>query len=125
MHKLIDPSDPFEALKQDEIVAIVDEVWNAIGKTNAKEPETRVAYANDVAPKFLKVLESRLGDAQFFGGASPSYADLWVYVYVSFFTSGFMDHLPTDYVEKAAPKIAALTSRVKASDLYVKFGTPE
>jgi hypothetical protein len=36
-----------------------------------------------------------------------------------------MDHLPTDYVEKAAPKIAALTSRVKASDLYVKFGTPE
>lgn len=96
-----------------------------MGKTNAKEPETRIAYANEVAPKFLQVLESRLGDAKFFGVDSPSYADLWVYTYVSFFTSGFFDHVPTDFVEKAAPKIAALAARVKASDLYAKFGAPE
>ena len=119
------PTDPFEALKQDEIVAIIDEAWNLVAKTSKDQPETRIAYANEVAPKFLKVVESRLGDSTFFNGSSPGFADLWVYVYVSFLTCGFFDHIPIDFVERAAPKVAELATRVKGSELYTKFGTPE
>ena len=55
----------------------------------------------------------------------PGVADLWVYQYCSFFASGFFDHIPTDFVSAASPELAAHTAAVKASDLYVKFGTPE
>lgn len=79
-----------------------------------------------MAPKFLRLLEARLGDGPFLGGSpTPRWADLWLYAYVSVFTSGFFDSIPADFVEKAAPKVAALSKAVAASELYAKFGTPE
>lgn len=119
------PTEPLAAFKADEVVAVVDEAWNKIAATSKDKPETRVAYGEEVAPKYLALLEKRLGGAQFFGGAAPNYADLWVYVYVSFFASGFFDHVKTDFVERHAPAIAALVARVKESELYKKHGTPE
>ena len=59
------------------------------------------------------------------GSAEPQWADLWLYVYVSFFTSGFFDHIPADFVATAAPAVALLAAQVRASDSYAKFGTPE
>ena len=56
---------------------------------------------------------------------TPGVADLWVYQYCSFFASGFFGHIPADFVSTASPELAAHTAAVKASDLYVKFGTPE
>jgi len=119
------PADALEAFKVEEVVAVVDEVWNKIGATSKDKPETRVAYGEEVAPKFLALLAKRLGDAPFFSGAAPGWADLWVYIWVTFFSSGFFDHVPKDFVERHAPTIDALVKRVKASELYAKHGTPE
>ena len=116
------PNDALAALIQDEVVATIDEVWS---KVPANEPALRAAYGDSVAPKFLPSIAARLGDASFFGGATPGWADLWVYVYVSFFTSGFFDGVDKDFVVKCAPSLAALAERVKASELYTKHGKPE
>jgi hypothetical protein len=117
---------PLKCLVADEVVAVIDEAWNKIGETSKDKPETRVAYAEQTAPKFLRLVETRLGDDHFFNGeATPMWADMWVYQYVNMFTSGFFDAVPTDFVKRHAPKVAALAERVKASELYAKFGTPE
>ena len=101
-------------------------MWNKIGATSKDKPETRVAFAEEHCPKYLAFLSKKLGDAPFFGGAaSPQWADLWVYQFVAFFTSGFFDHVPADFVARHAPKLAELCARVKASELYAKHGTPE
>ena len=102
------------------------ELWSKIGKTDGKVPETRIAYGNEVAPPTLKFLEKRLADAggQFYHGAKPGFADVWLLAYAAFFTSGFFDHLPTDFISTASPTLAALIERVKASELYEKYGTP-
>lgn len=145
------PTDPLEQLQVDEVIAIVDDLWNKIAKTDGKVPETRVAYANEIAPAMLVALASRLRDPFFHGevifnfnffffllvfflystltsiyvSKKPGVADLWVYQYCNFFTSGFFDHIPTNFVSAASPELAAHTAAVKSSDLYVKFGTPE
>lgn len=134
------PATPIEQLAADEIVATVDEVWNAIAKTSKDAPETRAAYGNDVAPKYLAALAKKLGDRAFFGGDKPGYADLWVYAWINFFTSGFFgewregrrdclgyrtttphpslsDHVPTDFVSRGSPAIQALYERIQASEL--------
>lgn len=86
------PSSPKEQLAVDEVVAITDELWNKIGSTNSKEPETRAAYGTNAATH-LKALAARLEGRPFFHGDTPGWADLWVYQYCSFFASGFFDHV--------------------------------
>lgn len=120
------PADALTALKADELVATIDEMWNKISATSKDKPETRVAYAEDVCPKYLALLAKRLGSDEFFGGASaPQFADLWFYAWYNIATSGFFDHVPTDFVARHAPTLDALAKRVKDSELYAKFGTPE
>ena len=41
------------------------------------------------------------------------------------FTSGFFDFIPKDFIEVAAPTIAAHAARFKDSELYKHHGTPE
>jgi glutathione S-transferase len=120
------PTDPLAMFASEEVVAIVDEVWNKLSSTSKNRPESRVAYANDVAPKYLSLLCKRLGDDAFFGGAAaPLWADLWVMQYVAFLSSGFYDGVPTDFITRHAPLLVAHAERVRSSELYVKFGTPE
>jgi hypothetical protein len=120
------PTDPLAALASEEVVAIVDELWNRISSTSKERPDSRVSYANDVAPRYLSLLSKRLGDDTFFGGAdTPAWVDLWVFQYVSFFSSGFFDSVPTDFVARHAPLLVAHADRVKASELYLKYGSPE
>lgn len=57
------PTTPLEQLKADEVVAISDELWNKIGSTDKGAPETRVKYGEEVAPKYLTLLEQRLAAA--------------------------------------------------------------
>ena len=83
------PDEPLAALVQDEVVATIDEVWSKVPSNDAA---LRAAYADTVAPKFLASIVARLGKDNFIGGAAtPQWADLWVYQYVHFMTSGFFD----------------------------------
>jgi glutathione S-transferase len=100
-------------------------VWNKIGATSKDKPETRVAWAEEVSPKYLALLAARLGAGPFFAGAAPGWADCWVYVFIGFFTSGFFDHVPQDFVARHAPALAAFVERFKASELYTSFGNAE
>jgi glutathione S-transferase len=119
------PSTPLDALKADEIVAVIDECWNKLGGT-PKDAAARVAYAEEVAPKYLALLAKRLGAGPFFGGAAePQWADLWLFAYMRIATAGFFDHVPQDFVARHAPALAAHFEAVKASALYKSFGTPE
>lgn len=117
------PADPLAALYADEVVATIDEVWGKIGK--AKSPE-RLAFGAETAPKYIALLEKRLGAGPFFGGAAPSFADLWFYAFASITSSGFFDDVPKDYIAAAGgAKLTASIEAFKASELYAKYGTPE
>ena len=117
------PAEPLAALVQDEVVASLDEAWSKLPSNDAA---LRAAYGETVAPKFLVVVAARLGKDMFFGGgSSPQFADLWSYQYVTFMTSGIFDHLDRDFVAKCAPVLVEHAARVKATELYAKFGTPE
>ena len=120
------PTDPLAQLKVDEVIGITDEVWNKIDGKNP-DPATRIAYGNEIAPKYLQLLEKRLAAAggKFFHGENPGVADCWVYQWSNFFTSGFFDHIPQDFVTRGSPAIGEFIERFKASDLYQKHGTPE
>lgn len=80
------PKNPLDQLRIDEIVAIIDELWNKISSTSDKEPATRVDYATKTAPAFLKLLEKKLVSAggKFFHGDKPGYADLWCKYRINF-----------------------------------------
>ena len=117
------PAEPLAALVQDEVVASLDEAWSKVPSNDAA---LRAAYGETVAPKYLAGVAARLGKDAFFGGAaSPQWADLWCYQYVTFLTSGFIDHLDKEFIAKCAPTLVEHAARVKASELYLKHGTPE
>ena len=119
------PTDPLLALRADAIVATVDDIWNKLGST-PKEEKARIAYAEEIAPKFLHFFAKNLGTDKFFcGQAEPTFADLWLYQYVKFAQSGFFDFVPKDFVLRHAPTIQAHHDAVAASQLYKDFGTPE
>ena len=118
------PSSPLACLEADEIVAIVHELWDKIATTDGKVPESREKYGTETAGKYLRVLASRLKDGPFFAGAaSPQWADLWVYAYVQFFTSGFFDHLPKNFVEVSSPEMWAHYNAVQESEMFKLYGT--
>lgn len=119
------PTDPLGALNADEVVAIIDELWNKIATTDAKVPETREKYGSETTVKYFRALNDRVAGGNFFNGAStPQWADLWFFAYVQFFTSGFLDHLPKNFVEVGSPELWALYNRILESDLFKQFGSP-
>ena len=79
------PTEPLAQLGADEIVAVIDELWNKIAATSKDAPATRLAYAEETAPVALKYVAKRLAESStpfFQGAATPQWADLWVYQYV-------------------------------------------
>lgn len=121
------PADPTAALRQNEVIAIIDELMGALANTSAADPASRIAYATEVAPRFLAALAQRADAGPFFCGAQePQAADLYWLQYFTFYaTSGRFDHVPTDFVDKCEPALAALATRVKASPLYAAHGNGE
>ena len=90
--------------------------------------QARSALVNGPLTMYLGWLQSQLQahGGQYFADNRLTIADLKVFAFVRGLTSGHLDHVPTDLVEKVAPTVMAHMQRVAqtpaVAQYYAKFG---
>ncbi len=121
------PSDPLQALYCDEASGAVEDLTHFMVQTFGLEGEELVAAREKLVQgritPFLKGLQSLLerGGGQYFADGQLTIADLRVFVQTRALTSGHLDHVPTDIVEKVAPALLEHEKRVGADSRVVAY----
>lgn len=121
------PTDPFQALLCDEVMYVVEEAGVKMGPsfrmTGDAQKEARLALVNGSMPVYLAWLQSQLvaHGGQYFADNRLTVADLKVFVDVRGLTSGRLDHIPTDLVEKVAPLLNAHMQRIAQMPAVAKY----
>jgi len=112
------PVDITEALYCDEVMGTIEDLTNRIAMTMGLEgdvlKQAREGLSTDWIPVYFQGLESQLkrGGGEFFADDKLTVADLSVMVTAGWFTSGQLDHIPTDIVTKNAPMLAKHMQRI-------------
>jgi glutathione S-transferase len=115
------PDDDLQALYCDEALGAVEDTTNHIGRTMRLSGdalrEAREQLAGSWLPIMLRGLEEILqrGGGEYFANGQLTIADLAVFVQTRWLQSGFLDHIPTDIVERIAPSLVAHKARVEAA----------
>jgi len=105
------PTDPFQALLCDEVMYVAEEANVKLGPTfrltGDAQKEARLALVNGSMSVYLAWLQTQLvaHGGEFFADNRLTVADLKVFVDVRALSSGWLDHVPTDLVEKVAPLV--------------------
>jgi|SRR5450830_1829342 len=126
------PVDAYQALLCDEVMDAVEDanvkLGTTFGLTGDALKEARTTLVNGALPLYLGWLQTQLQahGGQYFADKRLTIADLKVFVFVRGLTSGRLDHVPTDLVEKVAPLLTAHTQRIAktpaVAQYYAKFG---
>ena len=101
-------SDPIAALRVDELLDAATEINYELYPTmRVKDPEEKLAMrqalGREQIPRWLAAIESRLLDNEtqaYFVGTQMTVADLAIWRIIAWFTSGILDGVPTDLVDK-------------------------
>lgn len=113
------PSDPWQAALCDEILETVEEITMHVGATMALSDEEkklkREALMAESLPVFLSGLASRLSTSggNYFANQRITVADLKACDLIQWLSSGMLDHIPVDFVQKTAPTLVQHSDRVK------------
>lgn len=126
------PEDPIQAALCDEAMDAVEDVMVQLVPTlfmpDDQKQVRRKELADGCLPFYSRRLEQRLATrgGQYFADSRLTVADLKVFVFTRHLTSGVLDHIPTDLVQQAAPKLVAHRDRVAAHEgvkaYYSKHG---
>jgi prostaglandin-H2 D-isomerase / glutathione transferase len=114
------PSDELQALKVDEFIAAVDEIWSRTPRGGDDLAAKRAAWVAEWREKYLPFLTARLAESEgpFLLGKEISIADLFFFPVLDAAHTGFWDHVPKDSLTEGFPSIAWLYSSVKDHELY-------
>jgi glutathione S-transferase len=113
------PEDALQALYCDEVMDALNDILARVSVTFRMDDEeekrlAREALATGPIPLYVKgfgkMLEDRGGD--WFADDRLTIADLRIFLFTRNLTSGQLDHVPTDIVEKNAPNLLAHLDRV-------------
>ncbi|MDD5029765.1 MAG: glutathione S-transferase family protein [Rhodoferax sp.] len=121
------PTDPFQALLCDEVTYVVEEAGVKLGPsfrlTGDAQKEARLALVNGSMPVYLAWLQNQLiaHGGEFFADNRLTVADLKVFVDVRSLSSGRLDHVPTDLVERVAPLLNAHMQRVANTPAVLQY----
>ena len=113
------PSDPWQAALCDETMEAVEDISSMIVATlflpDEEKKAQRKVLVEGPLPFYLTRLQRRLDErgGQYFAGERLSVADLKVFVWLRHLKSGALDHVPTDLVDRVAPKLVEHYERVK------------
>jgi len=94
--------DPFQALRCDEVMYVVEEASVRLGSAaGAAQKETHLAPVNGTMPQYLAWLQKRFQahGGENFADQRQTVADLKVLVDVSALNSGWPDDVPADLVQ--------------------------
>lgn len=112
------PNDAYQALLCDEVMYVVEDANVKLGPTfrmtGEEQKAARLALVNGSIPVYLAWLEKRLiaQGGEYFADQRLTVADLKVFVDIHGLNSGRLDHVPTDLVERVAPKVNAHARRI-------------
>ncbi len=112
------PTDEFQALLCDEVLAGLEDAGLQVGKsfglTGDALKVARTELVNGPLPKYLGWLQQQLQahGGSYFADGRLTIADLKALVFVRNLTSGQMEHVPKDLVERLAPAVHAHAQRI-------------
>ncbi|MBE2257252.1 MAG: glutathione S-transferase family protein [Rhodobacteraceae bacterium] len=112
------PEDDLQALLCDEVMGALEDINIKIGETfglTGDELKTaRDALANGALARYLRWLQDQLEShgGEFLADNRLTIADLKAFVVLRWLSSGKLDHIPGDLVEKVAPKLKEHMDRV-------------
>jgi prostaglandin-H2 D-isomerase / glutathione transferase len=122
MHGL-HPSEPWEAARHESVLGSVEDLRTRLTATRRpKDDERKLAreeFARGYMQEWAGHIQAQLGDP-FIGGAKLQVADLKVFVAMTPFMRGAIDHIPTD-VFAAFPKLLRHYEAVKTHPKVVAW----
>jgi len=113
------PADSLQALYCDEAMGAIEDLSNRIVQTFGLEGDelklAREKLADGWLAVFLRGLDELLvrGGGEYFADDQLTIADLKVFVQTRWLTSGSLDHIPTDLVQRLAPALVDHQDRVQ------------
>jgi glutathione S-transferase len=126
------PEDAWQAAECDEICDMVEhlsvDMGPSFGLKGDEQKRERERLVEGPIPKYLKALERRLAErgGEWFAGGRMTIADLKAVDLARMLSSGRLDHIPKDIVDRVAPALAAHRDRVLAEPrvraYYARFG---
>lgn len=114
------PDDAVQALLCDEVMGALEDINVKIGATFGLSGEAlegaRKALVAGPLPLYLTWLEAQLEQhgGAYFADQRLTVADLKAFVVLRWLVSGKLDHIPTDLLDRLAPKLAAYVQRIAA-----------
>lgn len=115
------PEDPLQALRCDEVMDAVEDVIVKVVPTFFMQDEAEKKAAREKLADgevkfyleyFQKLMERSKGD--YFVDDQLTVADLKVFLWTRNLSSGTLDYIPTDIVDKNAPSVAEHRDRIAA-----------
>jgi prostaglandin-H2 D-isomerase / glutathione transferase len=126
------PTDMWQAAECDEICDMVEhlsiEMGRSFGLTGDEQKRERERLVEGPFPRYMTALAKRLAQrgGVWFAADQLTIADLKVTDVVRMLTSGRLDHVPVDLVERVAPTVVEHRRRVLAEPrvkaYYSRFG---
>jgi len=113
------PADNLQALYCDEVMGAIEDLSNRIVQTFGLEGDelqlAREKLADGWLAVFLHGLNELLvrGGGEYFADNQLTIADLKVFVQTRWLTSGSLDHIPADLVQRLAPALVDHQDRVQ------------
>ena len=121
------PKDPLQALYCDEVLDTVEDIVAKIVKTFFMEEdekrEAREALAAGPMSLYLKRLQTMLETrgGRYFADDRLTIADFKVFLWVRNIKSGLLDYMPTDLVDRVAPKLNEHFDRINTDPGVVAY----
>lgn len=119
------PKDPWEAARHEAVMGAVEDMRVKMGpiariKDEAEKKRAREEAAGGYLQDWGGSVERQIGEGPFVAGDRISVADLKLFVALSPFFKGVIDHVPSD-VFKAFPKLTRLFHAVETHPRVVEW----
>ncbi len=121
------PEDPLQALYCDETMGAVEDISNKVVATFSMSGDAQKTARQELCDGPLKFYLERIegllvrGGGEFFADKRLTVADLKVFCWIRHTRSGNLDHIPTDLVDRVAPKLAGHCDRIAKNTDVVRY----
>jgi len=121
------PADDLQALYCDEVLGAMEDLTWHVTKSFGLEGDALKSAREELlagpATTFFRGLDELLtrGGGTYFVNDQLSIADIKVYIQVTWFTNGSLDHIPTDFITNLAPRLMEHHQRIENEDIVKAY----
>lgn len=121
------PEDPLEAARCDEPMDAIEDIVARVVATfdldDADKKTEREKLVDGLLTLYLMRLEAMLEarGGEWFADHRLTVADLRAHVWITNLRSGVVDHIPKGLAERLAPRLVALSERVRSHEAVVAY----